>query len=261
MISTIQPHVSFIAFECPTSLFSEVKEKVSELYTKVKNVISPNEIERPISLTPNFHALLSKPFEIGEGLLWGGFLALSAYLAVESCWDLYRITVENPASQSFFKIGMAVKNAFVNIVSTCSSAVYMVKWADLAEIISLGHYLPFVKNLCYGLSLVMNTVEIVADGCEIWNEKEAILHETSAPLIELHKKKLCHVLLKLASHVSMVAWGALGIAAVAGAAIMPIVSMVFLTIGCVAGVTALFYKMSIDDYEKRVIPQTSTSQQ
>ncbi len=242
-----------------SSFFSNLQSRAGEVFLKIKETFIP-QAQGDLSTRQvfNFGALRDKPGEIVEGAFWAGFWGLSAYFAADSFYELYKVfTVEHAAQEKFEKIGSAVKTAFVDLLSLCSSTTYIARWADTAEVISLGQYLPLVKNLCFGLSLAINGIESGADVYNIWHEKEAILNETSPAEKEMHKKWLCHSLVKLIGNVSMVAWAALGIASLAGLAVSPILLTVLLSAGCVLGMVAHCYKKHIEMLSKIAASSTA----
>ncbi len=243
----------------PSSFFSNFQDKVAEVFWKIKeNFVPQAQEDLADRQVINFGALHDKPGEIIEGAFWAGFWCLSAYFAADSFYELYRVfTVEHAAQEKFEKIGSAVKTAFVDLLSLCSSTTYIARWADTAEVISLGQYLPLVKNLCFGLSLAINGVESGADIYNIWQEKEAILNETAPAEKEMHKKWLCHSLVKLIGNVNMVAWAALGIASLAGLAVSPILLTTLLSVGCVLGMAAHCYKKYIEMLSKTTATRTA----
>jgi hypothetical protein len=239
--------IAYNILSCQNAFFAEVEGKVSALFAKVKNFISQELDARPCRLAPNFQSLSNQPAVLVEGAFWGGFLVFGVYFAVESCRKLYmRCTVESTAHQAFEKIGEVIKTAFVDLLSLCSSAVYLTRWADTAKIISLGFFLPFVNYLCYGLSVAIHASELLAGGFEIGVEKEAILLEHRPPNRELHQKRLCHAMMRVVASVSMIAWASIGVGALMGFTVAPYFAPLFLTMHCVVGLSAWFYKAHID---------------
>lgn len=191
---------------------------------------------------------LRDPGNIIEGGIWAGFWGLCAFFSGSSLCKLYQeLTIEQPASEKFSKIGKAVKTAFIDLISLGGATAFNVHWAHEVKMISLGQYAPFVKSLGYGSSLIINIVE---GGWSIYNilmEKEAILKETSPEQQEKHKQRLCLSLIKLIGNISMIAWSALGIGTLAtGLAVSPMLMSGLLIIGCVLPVAAFFYQRHIE---------------
>ncbi|MBS0603760.1 MAG: hypothetical protein JSS60_01845 [Verrucomicrobia bacterium] len=262
MTLSIQPMQATTFLETGAGLVETLQDKATEIFTRIKGSFpfqnQPNATPRQLI---NFGALSERPHEIVEGSIWAGFWALSAWFVADSLSSLYTaLTVEHPAAEKFTKIGSAVKTALIDLLSLGSSTAYMARWADGAQVISLGQYLPLVKNLCFGTSLVINGIESGAEIYNIWNEKEAILRETAPAEQEKHKQWLCHALIKLIGNVSMVAWAALGIATVvAGVAVSPILLSVLLGTGLVFGITALFYKHHLTELAKAQAAPSTTA--
>jgi hypothetical protein len=230
------------------SLFLDLQDKAGAIFARIKDALIPQtQSNSPLRLTFNFRTLLDRPEKIGEGVLWGAFWAMGAYFVADSIYKLYNVcVVENGAQYQFKKIGFAVKTAFVKLLSLGSSTAYVARWADTVEVISLGQYLPLVKNLCYGCSIVAYTIEAVADVHTIFSKRDAILKETSFLEREKHKQWLNHAFVKLISDVSIVAWAALGLATLAGIATSPLLMGALLVIGCATGGIATFYKIHIE---------------
>lgn len=210
MTLAIQPTVSSLPSSGNFGAFAEnIKEKACDVFAKVMHKITPSSqgegLKQQIT---HFRSFLDRTEVVIEGGIWGAFWVGGVFFVAESLHKLYAVlTVEHAASEKFEKIGLAVKNAFVDIISLVNSSAHIVSWSDTVEIISLGKYLPFIKNLCFGTSLVINTVEAGADIYTIWSIKEAILAEKLPAKREIHKQFFCHALIKLISNVSMVAWG------------------------------------------------------
>lgn len=196
----------------------------------------------------NYRALFNNPWAIAEGTLWAGFAGLSASIFVTSLSNLQRtLTLDHSVQENLQKIGSAVLKAFTDLMSLTSSIAYLARWADEAKVIGLGRYLPLVKNLCIGTSLVINLVETGADLQSVWVEKEAIQKPGSLQEKEKHRQLLCHALIKLVGNVNMIAWAVLGIASLAGGLVVsPVWMTMTLGAGCLFGITAFFYKMHLD---------------
>jgi hypothetical protein len=239
---------------CQNTLFTEAENKVSALFEKVKNWITSQELgARPCRLLPDLQSLLSRPAALVEGVFWGGFLVMGAYFSFESCEKLYmRCTSGQGVHEQAERIGEVVKRAFVDLLSLCSSVVYLLRWADKAEVISLGCYLPFVNYLCYGLSIVIQGGELLSGGLDLWEERGELLCEQRQLQRELHHKKLFHAMMRVVASVSMLAWASLGIGALAGCAIPSIFASLFLTVHCVLAVSAWCYKAHIDSDAQRL---------
>jgi hypothetical protein len=229
--------------------FLDLQDKANAIFAKIKDALIPQaQNNPPLRLTFNFRALFDRPGGgIGEGVFWGAFWAMGAYFAADSIYKLYNVcVVENATWHPFEKIGSAVKTAFVKLLSLGSSTAYLARWAHAVEVISLGQYLPLVKNLCYGCSIVAYTIEAAADVYTIFSEGSEILKETSVLEREKHQQWLSHAFLKLISDISIVAWAALGLGSLAGIAISPLLMGMLLVVGCVTGGVATFYKMHIE---------------
>lgn len=240
-------------------LISNMQNAVSRIFEKTKEVFSiSTRPDLPAKQWINLGVLADRPGEVAEGAFWAGLWGLSFYFAADSFQELYRVyAFEDASEQKFEKIGSAVKTAFVDVLSLGSSTSYAAKWADSAEIVSLGAYLPIVKNLCYGFSLVGNGIEAGADLYNIWVESRAVQNEYAQDIKEEHQQRLIHSLIKLIGNVSMVAWASLGIAALGGMVVSSFLSTLLLTVGCVAGVGAFYYKMHLNEPSEAALEPVS----
>jgi hypothetical protein len=192
---------------------------------------------------PSFNpqALRDTPSNLFEGVAWSGFVALSAYYAAGSLQDLYALT--SNAAATVEKVARTVKAVFVDLVSILCSAVYVVRWADTSKVIALGEYLPLINYLCFGTSGVIHAVESASQLYDIQRHIQGILTPQPREEVEQHKRWLFHDLVKLASHVTMVVWAALGVAGVAtGYAMTPLISGAILLAALALGVGAFCYK-------------------
>ncbi len=260
MTLAIHPTVSFLpSASYVGALIENIKGKAWNAFAQPMHKIADSSHRIDLTKqTRNARSFLDHTWAVVEGGIWGAFWIASAYCVVESLCELCKVfTVEHPASERFKKIGLAVKKAFVDSVSLVSSSAFMASWGNTVGIISLGKYLPLIKNLCFGTSLVINTVETGADIYTIWSEKEAILAERLPAKREIHKQLLCHALMKLISNVSMVAWAALGLATLAGAIVTPVLTTALLISGCVVGFAAIFYKAQVDENAKAIESNSS----
>lgn len=178
--------------------------------------------------------------------MWGGWWGLSAYYASGSIYELFKAcTVIHPLNEGMWKIGSAVKTAFIDLLSLGSSTFYLAKWANDAKVIALGSHLLLVKNLCFVTTVLVNGTEAATDAYHVWAEKEAIFSSHTPAEEERHKQLLCHSLMRLIGNTCIVAWALLGIAALAGIGSVAFLSTPMLTIGGVLGGAAFFYKMQI----------------
>jgi hypothetical protein len=262
MALSIQPVRVESPYQCIPAYLSSLPGKAIQVFAKVKETLLPRvKNDAPPKSTFNLRVFLKQSSALIEGSFYGAFLGLSAYSAANSVSKLYRTwTAEHPAQERFKKIGCAAKTAFVDMVSVASWTAYLAHWADRAKVISLGRYLPIVKNLCFATSVVTNGVEVAAGIYNIWTEKEAIVQEKSPEKREKHKQWLCHALMKLIGNVSMVAWASLGIAILAGLAVSPILLSALFNVGFVVGGGAFLYKMQLDKSPKVAAAQVPLRQ-
>ncbi len=195
------------------------------------------------------HPLISNPGEILVGGMWSFFLAIGVASSIDSLRDLYEnLTAESTASERFEKIGIAVKRAFVDVIGLAGTCAYTGHWAHEAQLISLPAYAPILRGLGLGSSLIINTIECGSSIYHIHREKEAILTESSAMEREKHKQRLCLYLMKLIGATTMVAWTALGIAALSwGLAMSPILMSALLGASCISSFAAFFYEWKLEN--------------
>ncbi len=189
----------------------------------------------PLAHSPSVRSGSFQPLPIGvgsvpEGAVWGAFWVSSLYFFVDSASKLYKTwTVQNPAMRQIEKVGLAVKNAVVDLLSFLSSSAYVVLWAATSGLISVGRFLPWTQGICVLTSLLMHSVEGGADIYSIWSEKNP-------------KQNLHYHGMRLMSNISLVAWAALGIIAFAGTAVSSTLMTTLLAVGCVFGAIPIFYR-------------------
>lgn len=217
------------------SAFSQIKKPVSSATINLKS-------------TFDFQVLL-QPLNLIEGGVWTGFWGVSVLFSGMSLYELYHsFIVEHPAAEKFAKIGLAVKAAFVDLVSLVGATAYNLNWAHNVKFFSLGSYALLIKGLGYGASLITNTIEGGWSAYNVYAEKEAILKETSPLEKEKHKQRLCLSLIKVIGNISMVAWTSLGMIAITTNFILnPIVMGTLLVTSCVFSFTAYFYQRQIEN--------------
>lgn len=198
-----------------------------------------------------FHTLLQGPGELIEGSLWSAWWVLGGYFAGNSLCELRQaFTVQHPADEKFAKIALAVKTAFVDLLSLASSSCYWMLWAVQAKVISLGQYLPLIKNLCFGTSVVMYGTEACWDVYQISVEARAIASEGAEAKKDPHRQRLFLAQVKLAGSVAMVAWAALSMTALAGVTVYSALTTALLAVGTILGVAAVAYKYHLDTQDQ-----------
>lgn len=255
MTTSIRCVPSFIPITQAASWLNTLQDSVSKLFAKVKSAWTPSTPNDTQGISGrqifNFQALRNQPEAKIEGAIWGGFFALSLYFAVDSLYDLRRaFHVEYAANEKFEKIGSAVKNAFVDLLTLGGSVAYLGRWADEAKVIFLGRYLLPLSYCCFGVSIVINAVEAGADLYNILDKREAIKQEISPAHQTMHRHWLRYASLKLVGNISMVAWGILSAAALAGAAISAQLITTLLVVGFTAAVVAYSYKQFLETLQK-----------
>ncbi len=202
------------------------------------------QADSPPSFSLNIQALMDAPWNAVEGVVWGGFLVMSGFFAANSFTKLFHRSCDPAATVQ--KVVRAVKSAFVDFVSIISSGAYVARWANEAKIIALGGYQGFMNHLCFGTTAIVNGVEAVFEVSRVRNRIHSIQSGGAPREVELQKQWLCHHLIKLAGHVSMVAWAALGVgAAVTGVALSPLITGSLLLAACGLGLMAYFYQMGL----------------
>lgn len=195
----------------------------------------------------NLRALLDDPLEIAVGGFWGLWWVADAALTCSNLYDLY-VAVTDTASATVGKIALAVKRAFLGLVSFAWDSTFLASWAHDAKVISLGQYAPAFKAFGNAASLVINGIEGVCSLHDLVTAHEKAVDETLGSADrEKNKQRFCWSFIKLAGHVTMVAWAALGITAFAlGTVFNPIMTGGILLLGCSLSMVALCYKQGID---------------
>lgn len=226
---------------------SSLQKKVSSFFDPSKTNVS--QVSESVSpRTINFSALANHPGDIAEGFLWVGFGMLSMWYCAYSFSDLYGAITENiPFAENLEKIACCVKTAFIDLLSLANSIGYMAQWAHQVDVISLGQYLPIIKNLTFGTSFVISFFESAQGMYDIYMENQAIAEQTDIGEKEMHEKILYFHMLKLAGNVSFLAWSALGIIALStGIVVSSVLMNAILLFGCVLGLGSIAYKMHLD---------------
>ncbi len=195
----------------------------------------------------NPRALLDDPLEIVMGGFWGLWWVADAVFSCTNLYELY-VVVSDAAAASVAKVAMAVKKAFISLVSLAWDSTFLASWAHETKIISLGRYAPVVKAFGNAASLVINGVEGACSIYDLVNSHEKAVDETLQPAErEKNKQRFCWSLIKLAGHATMIAWATLGITAfVMGTVFNPIFTGGVLLLGCSLSLIALCYKQGID---------------
>lgn len=230
------------------SFFSELQEKTSQAFLKVKEVLFPVE-QQPITARTviDLGAIVRDPGQLIEGGIWGLWWAVGVHFLKGSVEKLYlTITAEDSGSVKFEKICSAAKAVFVDAMSLASSTFYTARWADGASVISLGRYLPLVKHLCYGTSIAIHGTELIFEGREFCAEVKGLFCQQNSFLFQQRFQRVIYLSMKLISNISMVTWAALGISSIAGIAMNSFLMPSLLAIGCVAGLSAIGYRMKSD---------------
>lgn len=228
-----------------SSFFSELQEKTSQVFFKLGEVLFP-DVEQPIAARAivDLGAIARDPGQLIEGGIWGLWWAAGVHFLKGSVEKLYSvITAEDSGNEKFEKICLAAKAVFVDAMSLASSTLYVARWADGASIISLGRYLPLVKHLCYGTSFAIHTTELIFEGRQFCAEVKSLLWEQHSFLFQQRFQRVIYLSMKLISNISMVAWAALGIASLVGFAMNSVLMPSLLAVGCVAGLSAIGYRM------------------
>ena len=248
MSISVQPLTQYNATLSAPTFFSELQERASQLFFKIKEHLFPlKEQEIPQRAVIDLGAVWRDPIQLIEGSVWGAWCAAGVYFLAKSLTELYNvITVELASDLRFEKIALAVKSAFVDLVSLSSSVLYTLRWADGPKIISLGCYLPLVKYLCYGTTLLINVVEAAFDLHQFGVEVSGLLQERGAILYYQRSERVCHLSMKLVSNICMTAWAILGIASLTGVVVHSALMPLLLGAGCVIGLAAIAYKITID---------------
>jgi len=248
-IQTLEPLYQPI---CALSFFSEINEKASQVFFKAKECLFPlGQQEASNRAVIDLTAIWRDPGQLLEGGIWGAWWATSVCFLSSSLKELYSVAVEQAGDMRFEKITLAVKSVFVDLISLASSTLFTLCWADGAKIVALGQYLPLVRYLNYGASLFINIIETGFDMVQFYDEAKGLLNEQNQLLSDQHTKRVCHLSMKLISSVSMIAWALLGICSLAGAVVHSVLMPLLLTVGCVLGLGAIFYKMQIEEPMKR----------
>lgn len=222
------------------------EQKVSQVFfLQVDNKPLAEPVKKNFFSKVDLQPLIDAPWDGAEGAFWGGFCLFGAYNAAESLSKLYEKVCDAAATTE--KVGLAVKSVVVESLSLVSSASYLARWANMSKIVDLGALSPVVHYACYGASGLANFIEAGEQIYHIRNRVETIESGGSPEKVEKHRKWLCHGLIKLVGHVTMVAWGVLGVAGLAtGTALGSVVMPLLLGVGLVLGLTAAFYKYHLD---------------
>jgi hypothetical protein len=222
---------------------SRLDARVEDIFAQTQAVSQ----ERPLF---NLRALLDDPLEIAVGGFWGLWWVADAAISCTNLYELY-VAVTDTASSSVAKIALAVKRAFLSLVSFAWDSTFLASWAHETKIISLGQYAPAFKAFGNAASLVINGIEGACSLHDLVTAHEKAVDEALASAErEKNKQRFCWSLIKLAGHVTMVAWAALGITAFAlGTVFNPIVTGGILLLGCSLSLVALCYKQGIDQLQ------------
>lgn len=232
---------------CTPSFFSEINEKASQAFFKVKECLFPLEQQEATNRAViDLTAIWRDPGQLLEGGIWGAWWATSVYFLSRSLKELYSVVVEEAGNVRFEKITLAVKSAFVDLISLASSTLYTLCWAESAKIVALGQYLPFIRCLNYGASLFTNIIETGFDMVQFYGEAKGLLNAQDHWLSSQHSKRVYHLSIKLVGSVSMVAWALLGICSLSGVIFHSALMPLLLTVGCVLGLGSIYYKMQIE---------------
>jgi hypothetical protein len=246
MIDTIRSMRSLVSPSPILSDLTALQQTTQEVFTQIKEVLSQNvnNLQQTVDSSP-----LREPWIFLEGGFWAGFWGLSALFSGMSLYKLYEnLTLEHPAAEKFSKIGLAVKTAFVDLISLGGTTAYNIRWAHDVKILPLGQYAPLVKGLSYGSSLIVNILEFGWSMYNIHTEKEAILKEASPVEKEKQKQRLCLALIKVVGNISMIVWSTLGIGTIAaGLTLGPMLLSVFLAAGFAFSLVAYFYQRHIEN--------------
>lgn len=219
---------------------SPLDETVGAVFTQTQAVSQ----EKPLF---NLRALLDDPIEIVMGGFWGAWWVADAALSCINLYDLY-VTVTDTACESVEKAVLAAKRAFLSLVSLAWDTTFLASWAHDTKIISLGQYAPAFKAFGNAASLVINGIEGACSVHDLVTAHDKAVDETlTSADREKGKQRFCWSFIKLAGHVTMVAWATLGITAFAlGTVFNPIFTGGILLMGCTLSLVALCYKQGID---------------
>lgn len=176
---------------------------------------------------------MSSPVNALEGSLWGIFLVSDGsklYSAVEErikhCWiKNERIEEEN-------------KKLFFSSFSFMGTLANFLSWANQVAIISLGDFAKTVSGVGY-FSRMLTSGSICLDSLQIIKNPG-----NSAPQQEYARQMRTLSMIKLAAHVSMVAWAVLGLfslVVVVPELIAVLDTLFFLY--CVFSIWELFYRL------------------
>jgi hypothetical protein len=258
MIGSINTNHSLAPTTTQSIELTSLQQTTHEIFSQIKESVPQNISD--LQQTINFRPLL-EPGNAVTGGFWTALWGFSASFLGSSLSELYKtLTSEHPAAEKFARVGSAVKAAFVDLISLGGATAYIAHWAHEVKILSLGQYATLINRLCYGASLITNTVECGWSIYNIHTEKEAILKEASPIEKEKHKQRLCLSLIKVIANINMIAWAILKIATIAvGLATSPILLTVLLVIGGTFSVAACFYQTHIkNDHGPRALPKPNS---
>lgn len=186
---------------------------------------------------------LATPCNVLFGGFWSFFIAVYSVSALVHAHKLYttcKVTIE--PKERFTKIGAAVKDVFVDLIGLGGTAAYTLDWAVEANLISLRKNLVQFRMLGFGASLITSVIESGASLYHIHREKQMIAHGQGPLEQEEHKERLFLECVKLAGHVTMVAYAALGLSAlILGLAFNPLFTGGILGLSCLLTTAAFAY--------------------